>query len=284
MSNFNWEKIHSVLFVPASKKRLNHIPDIEADAFIIDLEDSIKEGMKDIAYQELTEWLDEGYDSKLEKNLILRINKSRVRTEAELFSNKTAIKCIAIPKVESADDIRAVTEAFPQKDIFVLIENPKGLIKLQTILQEQSVNAVGFGGEDFCVSMRMKKKNEYLIPIKSQLLMYSKVLCKPAFDMIEAEYSDLNKLENYALMSKEMGFDGKLAIHPAQIKVINSLFHDFETDKAKNIIAAYEKSNSGFMMIDGEIYEKPHIDKMKKEQNDSKYFVNNGEKNERNRQ
>ena len=259
----NWREIHSVLFVPAATKKLSHINDIESDAFIIDLEDAIKTDRKECAYLELLDWLEHKYDETIGKSLILRINKSNIKRESELFSHKKEIGCIAVPKVESVDDILNVRKGFPDKDIIALIETPVGLIHLGEILKDDTISAVGFGGEDFCVAMHMQKQREFLIPIKSQLILFARAYNKWVFDMIESEYDDESKYKEYVYESKRMGFDGKLTIHPRQVKQVNEVYKRIDRERAQKIISEYENNENGFVIIDGEIFEKPHIEALK---------------------
>lgn len=258
-----WNRIKSMLFVPANRDRLKHIADIPADAFIIDLEDAIKQGKKDEAREELKEWLGGINTDIMHSIIILRINKECIEYEAELFSKEPIFKGIAIPKLESKSEIERAKRLFPDKDLVGIIETPKGMLNLDIISAYDEIKAICFGGEDFCVSMEMEKHENLLLPIKQNLLLYAKAYNKKAFDMVEAEYKNIDIITEAVKDAKDMGFSGKLAIHPNQVKVINQIYKNIEKDKLLKIITEYEKRNEGFVMIDGIIYEKPHIDRMR---------------------
>lgn len=264
MSNIQWGEVHSILFVPSLTRRLVHIHEIRTDVFIVDLEDAIGIAQKEEAYKSLKNWLDNDFTLAKGKQIVLRINKGEIKKEAQLFGGYSEILGIAVPKVESAMDIIEVKEAFPDKDILALIETPSGMISLDSLAAMNEINALGFGGEDFCVAMGMKKKSDFLIPIKMQMLIRTKAFSKPLYDMVEAEYRDLELYRDCVAQAKEMGFSGKLAIHPKQVDIINEEFCDIDVENAKRIIAQYEKNDSGFAMIDGQIYEQVHIDALKK--------------------
>ena len=253
-----WSDIHSLLFVPAHKKRLEKIRSLNADAYIIDLEDAIKDSEKDRSREEVREFLLNG----VEANILLRINPDELDKEIAFFKELSSIKCIVIPKAESADQIDIIHRSFPEKDILALIETPVGMINLREILSAGMVSAIGFGAEDYCARTGTEKKEEYLIPLQSRLVMYGAAFNVLVYDMVNAEFKDTEKYLGYVRTAKAMGFSGKMAIHPDQIDVINRTFKHYDTDTLKSIVRKYEAGNDGFVIIDGKIYEKPHIDQI----------------------
>lgn len=255
----NWRNIHSILFVPAKRTLLKKIDTICADAFIIDLEDSVKEAGKDNARSEVSRFLREGTKA----NILLRINPAELETEWSLFDQFEAIKCIVIPKVETPEDILKTRNAFPDKSLMALIETPKGMVNLQSILSTNTVSAIGFGAEDYCAITKTCKTKEYLIPLQSRLVMYGNAYEVPVYDMVNSEFNDKIKYLNYVRIAKDLGFQGKMAIHPNQIDVINNEFSVTNQEELKKIIQEYERSSEGFMIMDGNIYEKPHIEQLK---------------------
>jgi len=255
-----WDDIHSLLFVPAHKKRLEKVRTLHADAYIIDLEDAIKDSEKDRSREEVREFLLAG----VEANILLRINLNELDKEIAFFEALSSINCIVIPKAESADQIDIIHRSFPEKDILALIETPTGMINLREILSTGMVSAIGFGAEDYCARTGTEKKKEYLIPLQSRLVMYGNALNVPVYDMVNAEYKDTEKYCDYVRTAKAMGFSGKMAIHPDQIDVINREFRRYDAETLKSIVRKYEAGTDGFVIIDGEIYEKPHIDQINK--------------------
>ena len=176
MSRISWERTHSILFVPAETKRLQKIPHLNADAYIIDLEDSIKDTLKEQAYSELKQFLKK-YVSGAQ--IMLRINPDRIDREAALFYKELSINCIVIPKVEHREDVLKTSRYFPEKDIFALIETPLGLVNLKEIVEIPYTSSIGFGAEDYCARTGIEKRRDILIPICSTLVTYSKAYDKP---------------------------------------------------------------------------------------------------------
>ena len=256
----DWKKIHSILFVPAEKKRLDKIKDLTADAYIIDLEDAIKDSEKDLARKEVRLFLDEAKD----RNILLRINPMELEKETEMFGDSMSVNCIVIPKVESVEILQTVRAAFPGRDLMALIETPKGMVNLKEILSGEMVSAIGFGAEDYCVRTRTKKSKEFLIPLQSRLVMYGNAFGVFTYDMVNVEYGNLEKYTDYVTIAKNLGFSGKMAIHPKQVEIINRELKQLDKKRIEAIVEEYAESKEGFIIINGEIYEKPHIERMKK--------------------
>jgi len=86
-------------------------------------------------------------------------------------------------------------------------------------------------------------------------------------DVIDVPFLDLNNMKNMqedASKSKSLGFTGKGAIHPKQIKILNKVFTPSlkEVNKAKKIIKLFENSSTGLIVYDGKLIEKPVLREM----------------------
>ena len=71
-------------------------------------------------------------------------------------------------------------------------------------------------------------------------------------------------MKNEIKQAINLGYDGKLAIHPKQINIINDSFGIFDIEKIKHIVSTYEASGNAVCEIDGIVYEKFHINRYKK--------------------
>ena len=82
-----------------------------------------------------------------------------------------------------------------------------------------------------------------------------------------ADFKDLDALRKECLASREMGFTGKLAIHPCQLEVINEVFapSEQEIDFARRVVALFEaNSQAGALQLDGAMVDIPHLRSAKK--------------------
>ena len=246
---------HSYLFVPANEKMLSKIPYSNADAFIIDLEDSVLEAQKDSALKSVCAFMD---SYKCKKPIYVRINQNRVKTEIQELC-ETNINGYMIPKVEHEKDIIQVSD-LDKKPVIALIETPLGIVNVYRIVKNETVFALAFGAEDYSEICEIKNEHENLIYQKGRLVNYSRTYNKIAIDTISLNIRDTQKYRTEAQKTKDIGFNAKLAIHPMQVDVINSVYNDFDIKELERIVFLYRSSNKSVVEIDGKLYEKPHIE------------------------
>ncbi len=255
-------KCNSWLFVPAIEKFLAKIETCRADVVIIDLEDAILNTEKDSALLLVSKFL-KSYSFKTD--VLVRINSDRLTKEiAEL--NKYAIKGYMLPKTECDEDIKKLS-SITDKSIIALVETAKGIVNLSEIAKNEKVFAIAFGAEDYTTQNGIKKSDEFLLYPKSKIVAYAKAYNKIAIDTISLNITDKDKYAVEAQKTKDFGFDGKLAIHPMQVEVINSIYTD-NIEYYRYIIEQYEKSGVAVLNIDGKVFEKPHINEMKRKISD----------------
>jgi citrate lyase subunit beta/citryl-CoA lyase len=84
----------------------------------------------------------------------------------------------------------------------------------------------------------------------------------PAIETIHVDFRNPEVLRKDTEIARRDGFSGRLAIHPAQVPVINAVFAPTQAqiDKAKAIVAAFAaKPGAGTVGIDGKMYDRPHL-------------------------
>ena len=244
----------SFLFVPSKAKMLLKIPTFSADAYIIDLEDSIKESDKEVALDDLCSFLKENTLN----NIFIRLDGNLIESELSKLSSFNVFGFM-IPKFEKPSNYNAFSHMLKGKKIIALVETPLGLTNIEEIAKSPMVDAIAFGAEDFSSSIGMKNLPTTLSFAKSMIVTYGKAYSKPVIDTPSFIIDNPNELTKEIQESVDMGFDGKLAIHPNQIELINSLFHLFDLDYMKRVIDVYEKTGEAVVVIDGHVYEKMHI-------------------------
>lgn len=248
----------SLLFVPGKKDKLINIGQFEdgPDAYIIDLEDSIKENAKDDALNDIVEYMEQ---CKEKAAIYVRINKERWEKEVGVLSHCN-IKGIMLPKTEAGDEVRKIAELYAQLEIIALVETPLGVVKAEEICAEDTVSAVAFGGEDYMSCLGVGYSLEAVLFAKSKLVTCAKAYGKEVYDTIYAKVRDLEGMKEEAALSKRLGFSGKMTIHPLQVSIVNSIFEDNDIARYKYLVSEFEKTSNGVLEIDGRVYERPHID------------------------
>lgn len=255
----NCNKIKSLMFVPATQKMLNKIVSFNADAYIIDLEDSINDDDKFNALLRCVDFL-----PQIENiNIMVRVNKELVESEVK-FLDKFEDIGIMLPKFEDVDNYNQIKQFLKKHFTVALVETPLGLINIRKIASCEFIDAIAFGAEDYTAFVNMVNDDIYLNGIKSILVANAKAFGKKVFDTPSFKLNNLDLFEKEVDNSVSLGFDGKLLITPKHIDYINKAFRNSDLDNLNKIVSEYEKSGEAVQVIDGVIYEKMHIDRIKR--------------------
>lgn len=252
-------KLNCLLFVPAKEKFLIKSLTLLPDAIIFDLEDSISETDKHLALETLFRFLE---NNKKPENIewFVRVNKKSSFKEISRLVN-FRIDGFMIPKVESQNDFKNICDLLENTKTIALVETPMGVINIEEIVKLEYVNAIAFGAEDYSAIMNIQKSDITLNYVRGRLLTYSKAYKKQIFDTPCFELNNMEKAKTEIEMSFNMGFDGKLAIHPKQINLINAVYNNYDLKKLSKIINLFYDTNSGVIKYEGKVYEKMHIKK-----------------------
>lgn len=263
----------SVLYIPGSKVRaLEKARGLPVDAIIFDLEDAVSPDAKVDARTTLKSALVHGgYGSRYK---IIRING--LDTEwgaADLAALRDApADAILVPKVNAAADIDAV-QALLGKDtpIWAMIETPAGVLNSNEIAGHPALEGFVAGTNDLAKELNCRTRPDRL-PMQMSLQMM--LLAARGHDVIAVDgvynqFKDEEGLRAECEQGRDLGFDGKTLIHPAQISITNGCFapSQAELDLAHRQIEAFEeieKSGQGVAVVDGKIVENLHVETAKK--------------------
>jgi citrate lyase subunit beta/citryl-CoA lyase len=115
--------------------------------------------------------------------------------------------------------------------VIALIESPLGVLAAQNIASEEGVIGLAFGKFDFALSMgALPSSNLNVLVPRSLVAIAAKAHGLVAVDTPYAALNDLEGLRAEALEAKALGYDGKFAVHPSQVPVINEVFSPSEED------------------------------------------------------
>ena len=248
-------KNRSLMFVPAKEKMLLKLGQMGADIYIVDLEDSIAEDEKEKALYDTVETLNK---LRTECPIYIRLNKPRFQDEVTRLEHFTKIGFM-LPKFEDISEYQEMVQIWVTHPIIALIETPYGIINLPAIVKCEWIDGLAFGAEDYTAMVNMENSSQKLIYQKSRIITYAKAFGKKVFDTPSFSISDEKRIREEAHDAVTLGFDGKLAIHPKQIPVINSEFSSVDIEYMKTIVTAYEQQDDAVFMFDGKPYEKMHI-------------------------
>ena len=263
----------SVLYIPGSKERaLEKATGLTTDAIIFDLEDAVAIDEKANARTLLAEKLcvlDYGVRAKL-----VRINALSTQWGADDLEVIATAKpeAILLPKVDNAAHIEALARLLDARPdtadtrIWAMIESPLGVLNALNIAQAPRMAGFVMGTNDLAKDMGCRFRADRL-PLLSALqlpLMAAKAAGIVAVDGVYNAFKDDDGLRAECQQGRDMGFDGKTLIHPAQLDIANQVFapSDAEIDLARRQIAAFDAATAkgeGVAVVDGKIVENLHI-------------------------
>jgi citrate lyase subunit beta/citryl-CoA lyase len=263
--------MRSLLFVPADDERkIGKALASGADVVILDLEDAVALAQKPEARRIAAAALDERRRGKL----FVRINSltsghAEADLDAVLFHRPDGI---VLPKSRSGSDVlRLAALAGPAMPILAIVtETAVSLLNMASYSGAgTSLLGLTWGGEDLSVELGAASNRDeagaYTEPYRlarTLCLIGARAAGVEPIDAVHTAYRDLDGLEQEARAAARDGFTAKLAIHPAQIPIINSVFtpSQAEVEAAKRIVAAFAGSaGRGAIGLDGEMLDVPHL-------------------------
>ena len=238
-----------------------------ADMVCVELEDGIAPKDKAEARQKALALFEVPQaDDGVER--IVRINSMRERFGIEdvnaVLANKTPPPALMMPKVRTPDEVvmldQLLTEASHATRLHVIIETNEGLEAAFEIAKCSSrIDAMFFGGVDMAAELRCKNTFESMIYARSRVVHAS---AAAGLDVIDVPFLDLDDPEGMRVEAekvRDLGFSGKGSIHPKQIAALNEVFTPTQAQiaRARRIISEFEKADTGLVVIDGKLIEKP---------------------------
>jgi len=240
---------------------------LPVDAIIFDLEDAVSVDEKVNARRVLAEALAQGgYGTRVK---IVRINGLDTEWGAEdaaAFADAGA-DAILLPKVNNALDIKPLTDLLgPDLPVWAMIETPRGVVNAMEIAAHHRVEGFVLGTNDLAKDLNCRFRPDRL-PLMSNLqlsLLAARAQGIVCVDGVYNAFKDDDGLRGECEQGRDLGFDGKTLIHPAQIEIANAAFAPSgdEVTLAERQIAAFETAESegqGVAVVDGKIVENLHV-------------------------
>ncbi|PRY92306.1 HpcH/HpaI aldolase/citrate lyase family protein [Donghicola tyrosinivorans] len=262
----------SVLYIPGSKERaLEKAKTLAVDAIIFDLEDAVAIDEKVGARDTLKAALDAGGFGNRMK--IVRINgldtewgEDDARAVADM-----ACDAVLLPKVDGPAQLDALAALVGDKPLWAMMETCAGMLNANAIAAHPKLEGFVMGTNDLAKELNTRFRADRLPMLTSlQLcLLAAKANGVTIVDGVYNAFKDDEGLKAECDQGRDMGFDGKTLIHPAQVAVCNDAFapSEAEIDLAKRQIEAFEAAEAagqGVAVVDGKIVENLHIVTAKK--------------------
>ena len=243
-----------------------------ADMVCIELEDGIAPKDKEKARIKALKLFEVAQaDDGVER--IVRINSMRERFGIEdvlaILATDTPPPSLMMPKVQSPDEIimldQLLTERGHKTRLHVIIDTNAGLEAAYEIANCSSrIEAMFFGGVDMAAELRCENNWQQLIYARSRVVHAA---ASAGLDVIDVPYLNLQDLDGMcdeAKKAKDLGFAGKGSVHPKQIAALNDIFTPSKDNitRARRVIKTFEDADTGLVVIDGKLIEKPVMREM----------------------
>jgi citrate lyase subunit beta/citryl-CoA lyase len=282
--------MRSLLFVPAdSPKKLDKAMTSGADALIVDLEDSVAPNGKARARQSAAAFLTAAGAAKSRPYLLVRVNSLKTGlTDADLDAVvPSRPDAIMLPKAEGGASVvhadaklavREATSGLPDghiKIVALATETATALFLAGTYAGASArLSALTWGAEDLSAELGAETNRDaqgrFLDPYR-----LARALCLagaaaagvPAIDTVYVDFRDADGFRRECEEARRDGFSGKMAIHPAQVPIINELFTPTPEAiaKAQAIVDVFAANpGAGTVGIGGVMVDQPHLVRAKR--------------------
>lgn len=272
------KSMRTMIFVPGYKKEyLDKARAFDADALVLDLEDSVPDAFKARARANIRDYLGEQAFSQTVYVRVNPIDSGLLFDDLDsvLQPNTTGVM---LPKVADGEDVRYVDRLLSQYEselglvhghfsLCPLVESGIAIIRAYDIAAaSKRVRVVAFGGEDYLTDLDglHKEHGRSLIVPRSLLVIAARAA---RVDVVDTPYLNIRDMEGFrreAELARELGFSGMLIVHPAQLPVANAVFSPSgaEVAEAEAIIAAIEQSRARGLqvtLLDGDLVGPPML-------------------------
>lgn len=265
-------RLRSLLFVPADRPdRIAKAFDTEADAVILDLEDSVVPARKSLARSAILDCLN---SPPRRPALFVRINPiGSAHAAADLEAiGAGRPDAIVLPKAEGADTVRQLLQRLsnPCPVLPIATETAKAVFALATyqIVAEHLIGLT-WGAEDLPAAIGASSSRDadgrYRPPyelVRSLTLFGAHAAGVAAIETVYPAIRDLEGLNAYARQAMLDGFTGMMAVHPSQVPLINDAFTPTEeaVRHARAVVAAFAANpGAGVLDLGGRMIDAPHL-------------------------
>lgn len=266
----------SLLYSPGDNRgMLENAVETAADTVIFDLEDAVAPAAKERARRTVRSMLDDLGDPT--PNVAVRINPYDLSgsddVDAVVGEAATPPESILLPKVDDAEPVEALHDRIAdlgETDVGIipLIETAAGVLSAPEIAAAPGVTAIAYGDQDFTADIGATVTDDKIESLyaRQRTVVAAAAAGVDAFDTVYTDIGDTEGLREQTEFVVDLGFDGKLAIHPDQVPVINEAFTPAtdEIEWAEKVLAGQEQANEeeiGVFTVDGQMIDPPLVER-----------------------
>lgn len=251
------------LFVPATRPdRFDKAVASGADVVVLDLEDAVAPGDKDVARASAEEWLSAGGSA------MVRVNSTDTAWYAGDVAMAARTRCpVMLPKAASGVQVRNLVEGLGSgARVVPLVETSAGLLDARDVCAVPGVVRAAFGSVDLSAELGVDPDGAPTMALARGMLVLASAAAgaAPPLDGVATDIHDAESLRAQAIRGMHEGFGGKLCIHPAQVAVVHGVYHpsDEQLEWARRVVAAAQDGT--VVVVDGRMVDKPVLDRARR--------------------
>ena len=265
-----------------------------ADVVVFDLEDAVAPSRKDDAREAVADALngidrdhdhdrDPGPDSGAGPEVLVRVTPDEWDTDLDaVLAGGPSPDGVMLPKTSAAADVEALARGLDERSeegegvegsdrgrrtpVVALIESAQGVLNAPAIADSAPVDAVCFGAEDLAADLGAERSPEgtEVLYARERVVLAAAGAGIDAIDTVFTAIGETDRLREGTAFARGLGYDGKMAIHPAQVPVINEAFTP-DADRiewARRVLNARNEADAeerGVFRVDGEMVDAPLI-------------------------
>ncbi|MDG5487789.1 CoA ester lyase [Sphingomonas sp. BGYR3] len=248
----------SLLFVPGDRPdRFDRALSSGADLVIVDLEDAVAPAARTAARDHVRGLVETG------ARVIVRINGAGTSDEAadRALVDRGGIFGVMLPKAEPGPMLDWIVTRVP---LIALIESARGVAAVHQIAATPGVARLALGTIDLANDLGMASDTGLLDPIRLSLTIASRAAgLPPPIDGVCAAFRDTAAMLGEVRRAADLGFSGKLCIHPMQVELVHSALapDDEAVARARRILAAANAADGKACALDGEMIDAPVVER-----------------------
>lgn len=253
----------SLLFVPGHlPERFDKAAGSGAHEVVLDLEDAVAPAAKAEARDRVASWLATGREA------FVRLNAVDTEWHADdLRMLQAAPRAgVMLPKSD-AESLARTARALPGRRIIALLETVAGYLELTRLAAVPGLERIAFGSVDFAAESGIEDAGDAMTSVRIQIVLQScqAGLAAPV-DGVSLHFTDDACMQAEARRSRQLGFGGKLCIHPRQVAAVNAAFLPTAQDVAwaQGVLAAFEASAGAATSLDGKMIDKPVVERARR--------------------
>ncbi len=269
----------SLLFMPAdSRRKIEKAITLDADSVVLDLEDSVAPNQKAAARtaaREALQQLDFGWREKLVRVNALQSGMFHDDVRETIGGRPDGY---VIPKVQNAKDLRAAMDFIAGSGamlewraespaILAILETGPGVLNAREIaMLGKPLEALIFGADDYAadIGAERSKSNTEVLYARSAVVLAAAAHGLQSIDIVFFDLKDVAGLEAECLAGRQLGYTGKMLIHPGQVEIANRAFSPSPeqiawAQRVLNAHADHQAAGSGAFALDGRMVDAPIV-------------------------